>query len=446
MKVFLSYSRQNAQPARQLYSTLKTKGVDVWFDRESLIPGREWEPAIKRALLDCDTVLLLLSLQSVDRRGFFQKEMRLALDVMQTVPAGHIYLLPIRLDDCSVPDSLAAIQYVDLFPNYDDGVHKVLSALEIQQRLRSKIQERSSRAELSTESKATILIVNDAPSTINAFCDHLRSIGLTVNHAFSVPQAIRFIDEHHPDVIISDLTHLAFGVEVTNRAAFEILEWCAKHAEGAKVIVTCAIINDERRQEATMLGATGICNDSGKLYQYLSEAIGIHISDPFQPARREHWLHEAARDSIDTPRSRRLWGPTYSICLMLYDKDDVEFTKKLAQDLEANGINVQCSGPPAGDSLYDPLDLFLKDGSDCVLFLLPRNAAPVSWLDGHVYKAGRNPRSLVIAALLHDGVQIPPLLRTRMRVDFRKGYEKGLSDLFSLARSRKPMDELDRGE
>src|SRR5262249_23830100 len=240
MKLFLSYSRQNEHAAKQLYSTLKAKGVDVWFDREALLPGQEWEPAIKRALSDSDTVLLLLSSQSVDRRGFFQKEIRLALDVMQTVPAGHIYLLPVRLDDCRVPDSLATIQYVDLFPRYDDAIAKVLSALEFQQRIRSNIQEREARAELSTESKATVLIVNEEPSTMNMLFDHLRSIGLTVNHAFNVPQAIRFIDEHHPDAVISDLSHFSFGVEVTNRAAFEILEWCAKQGEMAKVIVTCA--------------------------------------------------------------------------------------------------------------------------------------------------------------------------------------------------------------
>ena len=62
--------------------------------------------------------------------------------------------------------------------------------------------------------------------------------------------AVLPIHEHHPDAVISDLSHFSFGAEVTNRAAFEILEWCAKSGEVTKVIVTCVDITDERRQEA----------------------------------------------------------------------------------------------------------------------------------------------------------------------------------------------------
>jgi hypothetical protein len=59
MKLFLSYSRQNEEQARQLFSNLQSQGVTVWFDREALLPGQDWQSAIKKAIAKSDTVLLL---------------------------------------------------------------------------------------------------------------------------------------------------------------------------------------------------------------------------------------------------------------------------------------------------------------------------------------------------------------------------------------------------
>ena len=40
--------------------------------------------------------------------------------------------LPARLDDCEIPYAkVREIQYVDLFPNWDDGFKKILQAIEI---------------------------------------------------------------------------------------------------------------------------------------------------------------------------------------------------------------------------------------------------------------------------------------------------------------------------
>jgi hypothetical protein len=123
--------------------------------------------------------------------------------------------------------------------------------------------------------------------------------------------------------------------KVTNRAAFEILEWCAKHGEVAKVIVTCADVTDERSQEAAKLGAIGICNESGELYRHLSETAGVDIPNPF-PRKID-----LAPGSEQAQRPEHRGQGRYSIYLwnMWHDKDDAVFTRKLAQDLQANGID-----------------------------------------------------------------------------------------------------------
>src|SRR5689334_19823261 len=131
-KIFVSYSRPNESSAQRLYNELQGLGLDVWFDKESLLPGQDWNNEIKQAIKRSDFVILLLSSSSVSRRGYFHKEIRLAIDVLQTIPFGHIYLLPVRLNDCEVPPLMSDIQYVDLFPDWDRGFSKLTKAIESQ--------------------------------------------------------------------------------------------------------------------------------------------------------------------------------------------------------------------------------------------------------------------------------------------------------------------------
>jgi hypothetical protein len=67
---------------------------------------QDWEYEIRKAISDASVVLVCLSSTWVNQRGYIQKEMKLALEAMKEVPDGQIHTIPIRLDDCAVPDSL----------------------------------------------------------------------------------------------------------------------------------------------------------------------------------------------------------------------------------------------------------------------------------------------------------------------------------------------------
>jgi hypothetical protein len=60
-------------------------------------------------------VLVCLSEVSVSKVGYIQKELKFALDIADQQPPGAIYLIPVRLEPCMVPDRLRHLQYVDLF-------------------------------------------------------------------------------------------------------------------------------------------------------------------------------------------------------------------------------------------------------------------------------------------------------------------------------------------
>jgi hypothetical protein len=74
-------------------------------------------------------VIICLSQTSVSKDGYIQKEIRTALDAADEKPEGSIYLIPARLEECSVPSRLSKWQWVDLFK--DNGYVMLANSLKI---------------------------------------------------------------------------------------------------------------------------------------------------------------------------------------------------------------------------------------------------------------------------------------------------------------------------
>ena len=114
IRVFLCHSIADKGSIRALYRRLEADGFAPWLDEVDLIPGQDWELAIKDAVRAVDFVLVCLSNAATTRAGYVQKEIKLALDVADQQPEGRIFLIPVRLEECMVPDRLSRWQCVDL--------------------------------------------------------------------------------------------------------------------------------------------------------------------------------------------------------------------------------------------------------------------------------------------------------------------------------------------
>lgn len=134
-KVFISYAREDSVEAKAVYRALKAAGFQPWRDKEAILPGEEWDPKIRRSLKDSDFLLMCLSSKSISKRGYVQKEIRMALDIAQEFPLGAIFLIPVRFDECEVPQELARYQHVDWFSR--DGPGQVLRAIAVGWRRRN---------------------------------------------------------------------------------------------------------------------------------------------------------------------------------------------------------------------------------------------------------------------------------------------------------------------
>jgi hypothetical protein len=142
IKIFLSYAHENYSQAKELYDIFNSiPSVDVWFDKESLLPGQRWEVEIRKEIRASQFFLLLISSKSTEKKGFYQREIREALKVLEEYPDNEIFLIPVRLDDCQPHfEQLTALQYVDLFPEseWHIGINRLMKVFQSHQQPESK--------------------------------------------------------------------------------------------------------------------------------------------------------------------------------------------------------------------------------------------------------------------------------------------------------------------
>jgi serine/threonine protein kinase len=115
LRVFLCHSSSDKPSVRALYYRLKYAGVAPWFDEMNLLPGQEWEREIPQAVRSSDIVIACLSREAVSKRGYVQKEIRIALDVADEQPEGAIFIIPLKLEECNVPERLRKWQWINFF-------------------------------------------------------------------------------------------------------------------------------------------------------------------------------------------------------------------------------------------------------------------------------------------------------------------------------------------
>jgi hypothetical protein len=129
-KIFIAYVQEDALPAERLYAAFRDSGFDPWLDRKKLLPGQNWARAIRQAIEVSDFFVACLSTRAIRKRGQFQAELRYALDCAARIPLDQIYLIPVRLDECVVPPCISGeFQYVDLFPDWDASVRRVIASI-----------------------------------------------------------------------------------------------------------------------------------------------------------------------------------------------------------------------------------------------------------------------------------------------------------------------------
>src|SRR5438309_9550274 len=94
-RIFLCHASEDKVQVREVYYRLRAiDGFEPWLDEEDLLPGQHWQQEIPRALQASDFILIFFSRISVAKRGYVQREFKLAIDTLQEIPGAMIHTIP----------------------------------------------------------------------------------------------------------------------------------------------------------------------------------------------------------------------------------------------------------------------------------------------------------------------------------------------------------------
>jgi TIR domain-containing protein len=133
--VFISYIRENRAVVERLAGQLQDYSLDVRTDF-SIPAGTNWKRYLREEIKRGDFFVACFSKEYSNRKiSYMNEELTIAIEQLRLRPHGAVWLIPVRLDPCTIPErdigageTLASLQWVDLFDDWEAGVEKIATA------------------------------------------------------------------------------------------------------------------------------------------------------------------------------------------------------------------------------------------------------------------------------------------------------------------------------
>lgn len=126
-RVFISYSSSDKAFATQLANDLIISGIDIWIDVLEIKAGDSLvEKIFNEGIGKVDYLLIVLSKTSVKSK-WVKKELNVSF--VRELNSANVFIIPILMDDCSIPISISDKKHADFRNNYGFGLTEVLKSI-----------------------------------------------------------------------------------------------------------------------------------------------------------------------------------------------------------------------------------------------------------------------------------------------------------------------------
>lgn len=126
-RVFLSYQYDDRRRVEVLYHRLTESGFIPWMDSKSTI-REKWWPQTQKAIKDSDYFLACFSSGSLRKKqSVFRDELALARKIQKRLFRGEVFIIPVKLTDCEIPEEFEQYQRINLFEK--EGFAKLVNML-----------------------------------------------------------------------------------------------------------------------------------------------------------------------------------------------------------------------------------------------------------------------------------------------------------------------------
>jgi hypothetical protein len=124
--IFICFSSKDEATARRVVSFLEGHGVKCWISARDVEPGQNYQESIVQALESAKAIVFLFS-ENSSKSGEIKKE--LSLGAGESIAVIPLRLSPV-LPSGALRYELATRQWIDAFPNLEDGLGKLLNAVK----------------------------------------------------------------------------------------------------------------------------------------------------------------------------------------------------------------------------------------------------------------------------------------------------------------------------
>jgi len=144
LSIFISYSRNDKEFVERLTSRLHSQGLSIWIDEKQIKVGQKILHRIKKGILESDYFLIVVSRASV-KSNWVSEELDSAL--YEAISNKPDTILPVLLDDVSIPKELQNLKYADFRNGFEQGFQELMRVFQIDEDY-LKLLPRSERKKL----------------------------------------------------------------------------------------------------------------------------------------------------------------------------------------------------------------------------------------------------------------------------------------------------------
>lgn len=126
-KVFLCHSSMDKAHVRRIAKEFRDNNIDIWLDEEDILVGEKFITRIQEGITEANFVAIILTPNFVS--GLWAtEELQMALE--KDISSGNTIVLPILIEDCTIPPMLRIRSYADLrSDNYKVGLRQLIESV-----------------------------------------------------------------------------------------------------------------------------------------------------------------------------------------------------------------------------------------------------------------------------------------------------------------------------
>jgi hypothetical protein len=155
-RVFLSHSSVDKPFVRKLARFIERVGLQVWLDERAMAPGDQLAREISEGLAASEAVIFVISAAS-GRSNWLRYELN---NVAPRAVAGECLLVPVVIEDATLPSELHGLIYADFRSNAKKGYEAVRAALQ------PLVEEREARERAARQPETREEVVRAALASI----------------------------------------------------------------------------------------------------------------------------------------------------------------------------------------------------------------------------------------------------------------------------------------